>query len=142
MIYRCRLGVFEDLWLAPLQQYEKNDMKILVDILNEVVPSEHQDKVSWRVTNGILSSTATYNQVIENVMVNNHWSVIWGLKIPQRIRLFLWQAQHYALPTFVLLGKRSVLVDSTCRWCNSGEESQDHIFFSCSLFSIGWSILP
>ena len=69
------------------------------------------------------------------------WDALWNLKIPPRIKIFLWQCGHKRLSTLALLKHCSINIGSSCQWCWLDEEDQEHLFFRCSLEKIGWLVL-
>ena len=51
------------------------------------------------------------------------WKRIWKQRIPNKIKLFLWQVCSNALPTKENLKKRKILDDAKCSACHSTQES-------------------
>ncbi|GAA0141552.1 hypothetical protein LIER_02672 [Lithospermum erythrorhizon] len=58
------------------------------------------------------------------------WSQLWRLKIPPRVRNFLWKCLHNILPTKDKLLRRRVAVDGTCALCGEAPETLSHLFLS------------
>lgn len=48
---------------------------------------------------------------------------------------------HDALPTLNHLKIRKIIEDDTCKWCHSGPEDTNHLFWSCSLARLSWDSL-
>jgi ribonuclease HI len=59
------------------------------------------------------------------------WKNIWGLRIPNSIKMFLWQACQNILPTKDNLSKRGMDLDPMCMFCNSEQETVLHILWEC-----------
>jgi hypothetical protein len=61
-----------------------------------------------------------------------HYKGIWNIKIPLRIKVFLWIVFKKSLLTKDNLVRRGWSGDETCRFC-SNKETMDHIFFGCAV---------
>ena len=116
---------------------EVSQLEYLKQIVNEVVLQDKEDRIIWVANNNCLTSAAVYQRLTEFSHNNRSWSQIWCMKIPPRIKVFLWQAEHNRLPTYDLLKRRSVRFENLCKWCNAEEETQAHLFFQCSLAKMG-----
>lgn len=73
-------------------------------------------------TDGVSSSS---NQM------TNIWNKIWNLKIPIKIKHFLWKVTNDTLPTKVNLINTGIFISSSCSYCSNFHEFTDHILFSC-----------
>lgn len=51
------------------------------------------------------------------------WKIIWGLKVPQKLKHFLWKACNNILPVRENLRKRRVVPTTECTICNKEVES-------------------
>ncbi|KAL5820844.1 hypothetical protein ACOSQ3_022726 [Xanthoceras sorbifolium] len=60
------------------------------------------------------------------------WKFLWCLKIPSKIKIFIWKACHHWLPTLLSLTKRGIKVVSSYNECHSRPESIYHAFWGCS----------
>ncbi|KAF9592290.1 hypothetical protein IFM89_013516 [Coptis chinensis] len=63
---------------------------------------------------------------------------IWKIKLPFKIRFFLWQCCKGLVPTSELLASKGFVVDSSCSLCNHGDDSQYHIFLQCPFARAIW----
>ena len=59
------------------------------------------------------------------------WKKIWQLKVPNKVRVFLWRACSSGLPTKVGLYKRKVVADKLCDQCLVEVENEVHALWSC-----------
>lgn len=66
------------------------------------------------------------------------WSYIWGLKVPPKIRHFLWRMGTGTLPVCTLLKQRHLIDEARCPWCDIEEESVGHALFNCVLVVDLW----
>jgi|UniRef100_A0A2N9ED81 hypothetical protein len=70
------------------------------------------------------------------------WNAIWSLKIPAKVRHFLWRACHEALPTRTNLHFRHVIPDPRCANCNEVNETVLHALWQCKQIREIWIAVP
>ena len=58
--------------------------------------------------------------------VKSFWKSICHLKVPNKVKVFLWRACSNALPTKVNLQKRKVLDNTMCDQCGCKAEDELH----------------
>lgn len=66
------------------------------------------------------------------------WRKLWNLKIPPKIKNFLWHASAYCLTTKDLLRIRRVQVDPYCPTCNECPETIIHYLVNYSYAKSCW----
>lgn len=135
-----RIGDWNSLWRIMPTVENAVDLNSLSDIIAQLQLTEKSDVIKWKNNNGIFSSALAYSLSDNSHQANNRWTTLRSIKIPHRIRLFLWQSEHQRLPTLVLLERRSIIRDATCQWCSQSVETQEHLFFDCSLATFSWSV--
>ena len=59
------------------------------------------------------------------------WDQIWKLKVPQRIRMFIWLINHGKLLTNLERNRRGFTVDPFCKHCPNIIKDLDHVFRKC-----------
>ncbi|KAK8516544.1 hypothetical protein V6N12_038784 [Hibiscus sabdariffa] len=69
---------------------------------------------------------------------SSKWSRIWSLKVPQRVKVFLWITAHQRHLTNVERMRRHITSSDTCGLCLSGPEDIDHILRHCVKASDLW----
>nr|POE54017.1 lectin 1 [Quercus suber] len=67
------------------------------------------------------------------------WKRIWRLRVPNKIKLFLWRVCSNALPTKENLKRRKILDDAKCCACLSAQESTFHAIWSCEMLLQIWT---
>ena len=84
-------------------------------------PWRKEDRLIWMgTTNGHFTTKSAYTLQLENKenlmgsssnqkRLHTYWKGIWGVKIPNKIRVFTWRACHSTLPTRTNLFKRGVV---------------------------------
>jgi hypothetical protein len=61
---------------------------------------------------------------------NNHvWKALWKLKIPSKVKTFLWQALHGILLLKSIMENRHVSTSGECPICNEAAEDILHLLF-------------
>ena len=68
------------------------------------------------------------------------WKVLWGLKIPNKVKHFGWRACKIILPTLSNPKKRGIVENDLCEECKMGCESSGHVFWSCLCASSTWAL--
>ena len=67
-----------------------------------------------------------------------HFSEIWGIAIPLKICVFLWQLVRKRLPSNDNISRRHGPSCGRCALCDEWEDT-NHIFFGCTLAKFLWS---
>ena len=67
------------------------------------------------------------------------WKIIWGLKVPNSTKVFLWRACNNILPAKDNLKKRRVIDDDRCIFCCQERETIHRIIWACPLAQDVWS---
>ncbi|TXG53596.1 hypothetical protein EZV62_018852 [Acer yangbiense] len=66
-----------------------------------------------------------------NIGVEWWWKCLWRLRIPVKIRIFIWKAYHTWLSTLVNLAKHGVPTETRCGVCSKKSETTVHALWSC-----------
>lgn len=82
------------------------------------------------------------NLLARGTVIPFKWDWLWGLKVPPKIRTFLWRACHDIIPVRATLVRRHVVSNPYCDFCRIGVETGSHIFFECPFFGKIWSDPP
>ena len=83
------------------------------------------------------SSTRTSGDCSNKTKVAQVWKVVWKLRCPNKIKLFLWRACREILPTNYRLAARKVSNNDHCGFC--GEcESSGHTLWDCKVAIEVW----
>ncbi|WVZ51083.1 hypothetical protein U9M48_002262 [Paspalum notatum var. saurae] len=104
----------------------------LVSKVTNINLSEENDTFKWRLhKNGIFSVKSMYN----NLILDNTIPVtcdLWKLRIPLKIKIFLWYLRTEVILTKDNLAKRRWQGSTKCCFCHADETIQ-HLFFDCHL---------
>ena len=88
---------------------------------------------------------ASYNKIGLNTrmliyMDGKVWKTIWALKVPSKVRNFIWRACSNIFPTKDNLQHRRVKVDSRCDICCQQPEKYSHLLWECPMARNVWAI--
>jgi hypothetical protein len=120
--------------------FSEEEAKVIINIpLSPVLP---RDRLLWRGTqNGEFTVRSAYHLGREiqdqaggqcSNMVNGAevWKTIWGLEVPNTVKIFLWNACHDLLPTKENLFHKRIVEDKSCPYCTLEAESTFHAIWS------------
>lgn len=68
----------------------------------------------------------------------NLWKVIWRVKVPPKIRHFLWSTPHNAIAIIVELFRRRSSPIPTCPICHCQDETTEHLSLLCPWVETIW----
>lgn len=122
--------------------FDTRDANLIMSIL---LQSAGVDSWYWckeRMGNYTVKSAYLLLQDIKGAyQVSNNsgfWRKLWNLKIPSKVKHFLWRAITCCLPTKDQLRVKKVAVNALCPVCNAEEENVCHSFISCSFAKACW----
>ncbi|XP_050217657.1 uncharacterized protein LOC126668508 [Mercurialis annua] len=124
-------------------------------MVNPSIDPSLNDKLIWSFTKNVRYSVKSRyhiaSQLLLSTSVNGHSSTtnlsstaenflsrVWGLKVPPKIRIFMWKLLLNKIPVGMNLQVRCPSIPSTCRICGLFEESVEHLFYSCFLAKSIW----
>ncbi|KAM1373521.1 hypothetical protein ACFX2I_024211 [Malus domestica] len=65
------------------------------------------------------------------VIPSRVWKLIWKLRVPAKIKHFMWKSLHGALPTMSKLSKKRSMPYPNCPICHNQDESVEHLLLFC-----------
>ena len=101
----------------------------------------HFDKKGeYSVRSGYKAAIESRNQVggSSNEEAVKWWKYLWGLRIPPKVKIFIWRCFHEILPTAFNLERRHVSVSPRCYRCGEDGETIFHALISCRLAIEVW----
>lgn len=141
MVEFWNLALSVKMWKRTLKQDELEELFRLDELIKEIFLTDRPDKLVWKESNNQFSTSISYSLISESSSIDSYWGFIWKLKIPGRIKVFLWQCSHKKISTLSLLKSRGILSNDLCKWCGQHREDFDHLFWSCSLANQVWEII-
>jgi ribonuclease HI len=73
--------------------------------------------------------------------LNPVWKTVWQLKLPSKIKIFLWRALHGVIPLKSILANRHVGTSGQCPVCLLAAEDVKHLLFQCEMARDLWRTL-
>ncbi|KAL6506664.1 hypothetical protein OROHE_022496 [Orobanche hederae] len=70
--------------------------------------------------------------------MSQDWKKLWRLKIPPKVKNFLWRAAHNCLPTKEKLLQKGISAGGNCGLCDDSYETSWHIFVDCPFVKSCW----
>ena len=105
-----------------------------------VTLNEDKGEMKWSLTKkGVYTVKSFYRHLIENGVKYPHLYV-WKIKMPPRIKVFMWLDLTKSILTKDNLPRRGWKGDDECPFCEC-KESINHLFLSCSVARLLWNIL-
>ena len=112
----------------------------LVARISNVELAEGLDYFRWSLTkSGLFSVRSLYLYLIDTLTPFRH-KKIWKIRIPLKIKIFLWFLQRSVILTKDNLAKKSWKGNQKCISCN-GNENINHLFLHCPLTKMIWRII-
>ena len=97
-----------------------------------------RDRIRWTLEpSGRFSVRSLYRKLCQGAS-RKHFSDIWRIAVPLKVRVFLWQLVRKRLPTRANIAHRHGPSTGACALCGEYEDS-NHIFFMCPLAKFMWS---
>lgn len=68
------------------------------------------------------------------------WTFLWKVKIPSKIRVFVWRLAHTSLPTGSVRCSRNMSESDACSICGAAEDTWRHSLFDCQMARCTWAL--
>jgi hypothetical protein len=69
------------------------------------------------------------------------WKTIWKLRVPSKVKIYIWRIMQETIPCRVVLANRHVPVNTQCPLCQCGAEDIKHMLFECPRARLVWERL-
>ncbi|KAL9665868.1 hypothetical protein QQ045_000189 [Rhodiola kirilowii] len=73
--------------------------------------------------------------------LTHFWRKLWCLKLPNKVKFFIWRLFHNGLPDAMNLIKRGCVVDKGCKLCGFETETVMHVVKDCWWCKVIWDEL-
>lgn len=142
---------------------EQWDEELVTDLFGQedakeilVIPlrSGMVDHVAWHFEpKGVFSVKSTYRLGVSIREAKSHsdassssetqvntskWNKLWCMKLPAKVRIFLWRLAHDSLPTRMNIKRKHVDLDTLCPVCRRLDEDGGHTFLKCKFIKQVW----
>ncbi|XP_072079573.1 uncharacterized protein [Arachis hypogaea] len=81
---------------------------------------------------------ANMNQASSSVKYGKLWKKVWGMQVPQKIKMFSWKACHNIIAVNANLYKKKLTKCPLCRICEEKEETVEHAILLCNWTRAAW----
>lgn len=75
------------------------------------------------------------------MLVDEDWCSLWRVKIPPKVKHFVWRICREVFPTRSNLRRRHMVIGDTCPWCDQVPESTLHLVIYYSKAQACWMSL-
>ncbi|KAF4399926.1 hypothetical protein G4B88_021140 [Cannabis sativa] len=110
----------------------------------------HDDVLVWNHSfTGIYNVKFGYQLVVSlaeqedstcSSSIEHWWSTFWKMKLPPKVRIFVWKIFHTSLLVAADLYRRHIATSPYCSICNSCEETINHALFYCPRAKSVWEL--
>jgi hypothetical protein len=73
--------------------------------------------------------------------INPVWKILWQLKLPSKVKIFIWRVLHGILPLKCISANQHIGTSGSCPICNQGAEDVRHLLFQCPAAKTIWQAL-
>ena len=94
------------------------------------------DVPTWKLEKGgVYTVRIAYKDILNHDVVAlqhrvpGNWNCIWSIKLPPKVKNFLWRVCRNCLPTRVRLQSKGVQCPAQCAVCEESDEDSSHLFF-------------
>lgn len=136
---------WEEYFVRPLLDREVDLLNQLIEEAGSIVlVPEIEDRLTWVHDSIGYFSFKRLSELLINeggYDVSFAFDKMWKLKVPPKVRNFLWMLVINRIPTKDFLIRRGVQLQQTkngCSWCDRDLEQSDHLFFKCKFMEFFW----
>ena len=116
-------------------------------------PRRPPDRIAWKHTpSGMFTTSSAYKLIVSCESRSNagssnaesqkkFWRWLWQLRMPNKIKNFVWRACNETLLTKMNLHHRHITKSDTCDLCGEFPEDSVHAIWSCKEVAGVWSSL-
>ncbi|KAM6550952.1 hypothetical protein CsatB_000760 [Cannabis sativa] len=123
--------------------FNPRDAHLILGIPLSSIPTE--DCWSWKGgRSGFFSVRSAYDMLQlskhgqQRQPNSGFWHKFWHLKIPPKVKNFIWRAVTNTLPTCLELVSKNVDLSSLCPVCHNAAETASHVLLNCSFAFSCW----
>lgn len=123
------------MWRRRLRGWELDSEYDLGLVIENLHLKENKDVLEWRGNNNQLNSKDLYSKLDHNIHATSIWSTFWKMRMPTRIKIFMWKLMNRVLTVRAFLKTRVTGIDLDCPLCHQEEETIEHLFWTCQVTS-------
>nr|XP_017256449.1 PREDICTED: uncharacterized protein LOC108226007 [Daucus carota subsp. sativus] len=138
-------GLNSIIWQDGIIPTDMAEISSLNDLIDDLQVTHQQDTLVWLGDKCSFSSKVILKRIVPASTSSNPrqriWSLIWSLKVPPKIRIFLWKIQWGVLPTKSLLHSRMPDLNPMCVKCGNRVETLNHLLWECEVAKWVWKFI-
>lgn len=119
-----------------LDVFETRDAELILSIPLSVNDKDtwywrHEKMGEFTVKSGykIIQQAKVQTNTADN---SGFWRQLWNLRIPNKVKSFLWRASTHCLPSKDMLRTKRIQIDPKCPVCNLSDETIIHTLVNCN----------
>ncbi|KAJ3678037.1 hypothetical protein LUZ60_001840 [Juncus effusus] len=117
----------------------ERQLQLLTGHLQDVQMNQTEDQVVWRWENdGRFSIKSAYKIMSNGGLMHKDMQTLWRIKVPPKIKIFVWKAIRNRLPTVDNLQRRGVTTVNCCLLYKQQAETLDHLLALCAFTAQLW----
>ncbi len=134
------MGSLQNFGITGTSPGANSELAAFTTLISSIQLTTEPDGVRWRWDRGgRFSARSAYNFLVFDAVDDNRVKHLWSIKIPPKVKIFLWIAARNRLLTADNLAKRGWIGPSVCCLCGRASENLEHLFFQCSFASHVWN---
>ncbi|KAF4361328.1 hypothetical protein G4B88_015920 [Cannabis sativa] len=133
---------------AVSSNFGQAEIDRILSIPLSIFPSE--DALIWNGTTSgnymvksgyyFATSLAEHQDAGSTYVYENWWSKFWKLKLPSKLRIFVWKVFHNAIPVAAELHRKHIANTPYCPLCKQQQETIPHALFLCTRAKEVWRL--
>ena len=133
------------LWLTQLLSDDQISLSSLLRLTEGVVLRDKNDQIVWAPSGGSYNTSQAYKILFSRMHSSSGqqglWNVIWKLKTPPKVSIFIWKLNWEVLPTTYFLSSKIKDFSPLCPWCGQTNETLKHLFWDCVVATWAWQFI-
>lgn len=115
-------------WRRTIRGWECDNLELLNNWMHNKTTNSKQDHITWGVNNSVYNTNQDYKLIEACQGIDNESQILWKIKIPPKVHIFLWKIMHDFTPTLTLLNNRGMQINTKFKICGLAEENSEHLF--------------
>ena len=135
----------EHKWKPTIINMLFNDRDVQNITIMPINDEVNDDKHIWLFTPQADYSVCSAYRYIMETLVNNsdlrlegNWRKLWQLKVPKKVKVFMWRVARGCLPTQCPLQTRGVQCSERCVMCERSYKNDLHVLFGFDGLEVVW----
>jgi len=117
------------------------ELSRLLPLLYQVQLTGDMDDQRITTTSGAFRTKDVYEMLRPPSQTDENAPVIWGTRVPNKVKIFAWLFCRNRLSTKANLLRKCVVSESVCSRCGAPSEDRRHVFLECPVSKRIWDSL-